>query len=401
MMLTEQEIREIKKSIAKLTYKQALVLFYKCRGYEHDQIIPLLSGDKPEHRWVTREAVQKHVSNIYNEFGYKDLPTKEEKFEKLLKNVFPTFSEYVENRDDLDRWHEIRAQLRDELDRKPPPITQPLPKPKPKPEAKPKEPEPEEKPEDITEPLPPIDKPPEQPPDDIEYTPPPDREGVPVRPPGDVVILPPPPDETGGTTGEGTLEEPRGFNWRASWLIGLFVIVAACICLFTQFQPMLGILQALQIEPPPNTPTTTLIPPATWTPFKTRTPRPPITPNPEFTMCVVDDESGAIKRADIVRHLKNEFIEATIYDFPEYSEKFFETDCDVVVADYEVNVAFIGPESILRYKTYFPHAVVIGYYGWGANDHEMRTAGMVDFARKGDIGDLIKKIYRHYFGRSP
>ena len=65
---------EIKKSIAKFTYKRALVLFYKCKGYEHDQIIPLLSGDKPAHMQVSREAVQKHVTATVS-YTHLTLPT--------------------------------------------------------------------------------------------------------------------------------------------------------------------------------------------------------------------------------------------------------------------------------------------------------------------------------------
>jgi hypothetical protein len=104
---------EIKKSIAEFTYKRALVLFYKCRKYEHEAIVPLLSGDRPG--VVTTEAVQKHVSAIYKEFGYADLPTKEEKQNKLRKEVCPILSQYVKNSKDLENWSEVRAQIDDEL----------------------------------------------------------------------------------------------------------------------------------------------------------------------------------------------------------------------------------------------------------------------------------------------
>lgn len=120
---------EIKKGIAELTDKNALVLFYKCREYTHDAIIPLLSGDRESE--VSREAVQKHVTIIYDIFfppkktvedengeedkeEVKDL-TREGKQDALLNDVCPIFRQYVNDSNDLNNWYEIRAQLKDEL----------------------------------------------------------------------------------------------------------------------------------------------------------------------------------------------------------------------------------------------------------------------------------------------
>lgn len=98
---------EILKSIAKLTPKQAIVLFYKCRQFRHEAIMPLLGV-------TTEDAVQKHVSNIYELFGLKG-QSQQEMFDQLLDEVCSEFGKYVVNREDLEQWDEIRAQILEDL----------------------------------------------------------------------------------------------------------------------------------------------------------------------------------------------------------------------------------------------------------------------------------------------
>jgi len=95
--------KEIREGLAKLTKERAKILYW------------IFQGKKTN--WIADNVLQRtqhdygyHITEIYETLGYpKDKKTHWTiKRERLISEVYPIFSEYVKNENDLENWQDIR-----------------------------------------------------------------------------------------------------------------------------------------------------------------------------------------------------------------------------------------------------------------------------------------------------
>lgn len=93
--------KEIREGLGKLSKTQATILYWTFEGKEPDWIARNILV-------INRKAYDYHVGEIYNCLGFKEKEHWTAKRERLIREVYPIFSEQVKKPEDLERWEVIK-----------------------------------------------------------------------------------------------------------------------------------------------------------------------------------------------------------------------------------------------------------------------------------------------------
>jgi DNA-binding CsgD family transcriptional regulator len=95
--------RKIREGLEKLSKDQAVVLYWTLQGKSPD--------------WIAGEILKKerktydyHMGEIYTYLGFTEKEHWTVKRERLIREVYPIFSEFVKTKDDLEKWQTIKYE---------------------------------------------------------------------------------------------------------------------------------------------------------------------------------------------------------------------------------------------------------------------------------------------------
>jgi len=95
--------RKIREGLGKISKDQAVVLYWTLQGKSPD--------------WIAGEILKKerktydyHMGEIYTYLGFTEKEHWTVKRERLIREVYPIFSEFVKTKDDLEKWQTIKYE---------------------------------------------------------------------------------------------------------------------------------------------------------------------------------------------------------------------------------------------------------------------------------------------------